>query len=546
MADLVAALKRLLRQRDIWLLCLVPILVYGNTLFNGFVYDDHSEVVANEIYRNFDLQKIFLTLSNGLEYLPLRDVTYAVDYAVWRGHPWGFHASNLIYFLINLMAAYYCTRELARFLFREEGPAPVRYLPLVTTLLFAVHPYHSEPVSAIFTRNVLVSGMFFFGAVYAFLAALRKAERPSLRDIALILVLYICAMLSKATTITLPLLFLAIAAVRYRDVPKGYITAIVFPSCAVMAVAVVFFKKVAEHVHFIATQGGDGVAERVAVAIQIPFYYLAKLLVPAGFSIVYDVPFATLLTDWKVGACAVLLGALFAGAFLLRKKNPALLFGAAWYIITLVPVMNLLKTNIVVADRYFYLPLYGLVFIVVSLVLRSGRYAAHGLQALVLAVLALSIVTVRQNMVFRNDITLWEHAVAVSPADIKSLNNLGWSYYYGGAIDKSFAVFARLRHVKPDDINLDLVMGFQRYQQKDWLGAISSLERAREIQKDSLDVNYLIAMSYKNLGDYPHAIDNFERLLQSKEQDYSGYRQNAQEQIALLRSLISPPPAASN
>jgi len=182
---------------------------------------------------------------------------------------------------------------------------------------------------------------------------------------------------------------------------------------------------------------------------------------------------------------------------------------------------------------------------VASLLLRSRRCAALGLPALVLVIAVLSALTVRQNLVFKDDVSLWEHAAAVDSRSEKTLTNLGWSYYYAGAFDKSLATFTQLRRLSPDDINLDLVLGYQRYQQKDWQGAISHLELAKAKQKESLDVIYLVAMSYKHLGDYPRAIVNFELMLQSNEQDYSGYRQNAQDQIALLRSLVPGNPAPS-
>lgn len=524
------------------LLCAVALLVFGNTLFNGFVYDDNTNVVTNEVYRQFDLRKIFFSLSNGVEYLPLRDLTYALDYVVWGGKSVGFHLSNLLYYCANIVAVYFFTHALLLCLGRDKNQSsvPERLIPFFTALLFAVLPYHCEPVSALFTRNVLISGLFFFMASYVFVITLQNENGPKPVQIVGVLMLYLCAMLSKATTITLPLLFLAILFCRQQKFHLRAAAQVMIPSGIIMLAAFFFFKTIATQTHMIAEEGLSSwsLAERLAVALQIPLYYLGKMVVPVGFSIAYDVPFALTLASWKVVGSVVTMAVLGVMAALLRKKYPVFLFGLLWYMVTLLPVMNFFLTHPVVADRYYYLPSYGIVLTIVALLLKEGRWAVQRQVLLIFAVVTLSLVSFSQNRVYRNDTTLWEQAVAVNPASIKSVSNLGWNYFHNGSYDKAFAAFTRLRHLAPADRNLDLANGLLHFQRMEWNEAVISLQAALSKKDDALDTLDLLAKTYYNLGDYSRAIACFEEMQLSRESDMVGYRANAARSIDLLRQLM--------
>lgn len=524
------------------LLCAVVFLVFGNTLLNGFVYDDNTNVVTNEVYRQFDIRKIFFSLSNGVEYLPLRDVTYAIDYVVWGDKPFGFHLSNLLYYCANIVVVYFFTHALLLCLGRDKKQlsVPERLFPFFTALIFAVLPYHCEPVSALFTRNVLISGLFFFMASYAFVFAVESETDPKPLQIVGILLLYLCSMLSKATTITLPLIFIAVLSCRQQKVRLQAAARILVPAGMFMLAAFFIFKTVAIQTHMIAEEGLSSwsFTERLAVALQIPLYYLGKMVVPVGFTIAYDVPFALTLASWNVVGSVLTMVVLAVMATLLRKKHPVFLFGLLWYLVTLLPVMNFFQTYPVVADRYYYLPSYGIVLIVVALLLKDGRWAFQRQILLIFAVVALSLVSFGQNRVYRNDTTLWEHAVAVNPASIKSMSNLGWMHFHNGSYDKAFAAFTRLRQLAPADRNLDLANGLLHFQRREWNEAVISLQAALSKKDDALDTLDLLAKTYYNLGDYPRAIASFEKMQTSRESDMVGYRANAARSIDLLRRFM--------
>ena len=67
----------------IMLLIGTVVAVFGISLGNGFVWDDTYFFIGKKVYADFQLREIFLSLANGVEYLPLRDLTYAIDHQLW-------------------------------------------------------------------------------------------------------------------------------------------------------------------------------------------------------------------------------------------------------------------------------------------------------------------------------------------------------------------------------------------------------------------------------------------------------------------------------
>ena len=79
-------LDRIKTQEQRWYLAglfLLTVLVFSKTLFFGFVWDDHAFLVGQDSYPTAGLMDILLKPINGVEYLPLRDITYIVDYFLW-------------------------------------------------------------------------------------------------------------------------------------------------------------------------------------------------------------------------------------------------------------------------------------------------------------------------------------------------------------------------------------------------------------------------------------------------------------------------------
>lgn len=158
-----------------WIIALAvavaAILPFATALGGGFIYDDFTLIVGNELVRGFDLVALWTseffhdTQALHFRYFrPLVTTSWAIDWALWGGHPGGFHATNLaIHAAVSCLVFLTLRRWSGR-----EGAA------LVATLIWAWHPTKTEAVVWISGRTDLLCT---FGLLLATLGAGRRFRR---------------------------------------------------------------------------------------------------------------------------------------------------------------------------------------------------------------------------------------------------------------------------------------------------------------------------------------------------------------------------------
>jgi protein O-mannosyl-transferase len=533
----------------LFLISSLVLIVFGNSLLNGFVWDDHSNVVDNQIYKEFNLEKIFFSLSNGLEYLPLRDLTYAIDYALWEERAAGFHLTNLLLYLANIIVVYFLVLEAERLLIKaDQAKLPENSaVALFTALFFAVHPIQCQAVNFITCRNVILSGFFSFLSCLLFLRFLKSNGIVRVWYYAGALGFFLCALLSKATTLVLPaiLILFVLAAVRdevRRDRLKKLFS--VTPFLLLSLAFFIFYREVGLRSNVIpeghSVTGLYGLSAKVATAVQIPFFYLGKFLVPTGFVAEYDIKFGKLFSLPALTALAALVIMMIA-AIKVRKRFQEPLFALCWFLLALLPVLNFFSTNPVVADRYAFVPVFGLCFFCAASLtkLLGNRILAQYVIGVVLIVY-LSLSAFAHNKVWHDDKSLWKDALEGSPGSMKAYTNLGWAYYHEGDFANAFSVFAGQQELAPNDINYDLARGYLHFQRHEWGSAVDTLSKALLKKEDSLYVLYLMGQSYESMADYDKAAEFFNRILLSSEPDSSGYKDTARANLRRLFSILRP------
>jgi tetratricopeptide (TPR) repeat protein len=167
-----------------------------------------------------------------------------------------------------------------------------------------------------------------------------------------------------------------------------------------------------------------GPGDRVANALVSYVAYAWKTLWPSRLAAFY--PLATGLPVWEVAAAAIAVIGLTAGAVLALRQAPWAAMGWLWFAGTLVPVIGLVQVGAQgMADRYAYVPIIGLLVAAVwgADVLRqrlAARVPAAAVAGITFAVLAvLSALTVRQISTWRDQETLFGHALEVSGDDVR-------------------------------------------------------------------------------------------------------------------------------
>jgi hypothetical protein len=288
--------------------------------------------------------------------------------------------------------------------------------------VFAVHPLHVESVAWATERKDVLAGFFFS---LTLLAYARFAERPdSKRSYALVLAALACALLSKPTAVTLPLVLLLL-----DFWPLGRLSwaasarRVWLEKLPMLALALA-----AALVTLLVQRSGGGMefADRVLPlgvrlwnALDSYGVYLAQTVWPAGLSVFYPHPVEG-ISQGRALVSGALLVAVTAGALALARRAPYLLVGWLWFLITLIPMIGIVQVGVQAhADRYMYLPLQGLSIALawgaVDLLGRSPQRRRALAIAGAVAVGVLAIAAHRQVAIWRDSLTLFGRAVALDP-----------------------------------------------------------------------------------------------------------------------------------
>jgi hypothetical protein len=319
---------------------------------NGFVLDDRWVVSERPLLRHppslaaLVAEPYWPAAFQGALWRPTVLVTFALDFRV-SGDPRWFHAVNVLWAglatgLLTLLAA------------TLAGPG----IGLVTGLLFAVHPVHVEATASIVGRAELIAAAA-YGA--ALLCALRAARRRRwLIGVALAAAVAVGA---KEHAATLPVAVLLVVVAHGGGLRRAALPA------AVALVPVLGYLVVRAGItHGAFASGGlapglEGLAapERAWAMLALSLQWWRLLAFPFHLSADYspaDVSVSTGLGAAHLAAAALWLGTLWA-AWRLRRRAPVVALGLAWMGLTLLPVSNIVPTEVLIAERTLYLPSWG-------------------------------------------------------------------------------------------------------------------------------------------------------------------------------------------
>lgn len=313
-----------------------------------------------EILRDFYTPLFFQDVSPF--YRPLYGLSFGLNFWLFGTEPLGYHLTNLVLHVTSAFFVYLVALELV------EGDR--RWgMALTAGALFALYPVHPEAVTWVSGRVDLIVAVFYLAAFYFFLRWLRAGGKLSL---ALSLVSYTLALMSKEMAVTLPgLLFLCALYKR-----KGFRGAVirVLPFVLLLGAYLLFRTYILSGVDAYGIVGRD---LDLLANLKGFVYRTGHLLAPVNLSLLPDV-WRTVLGAffffWWIPA------SLFAGLAYylgwLRGWLPPLLF--ALYALALVPVFKGLRPDPVLSQsRWSYIPLVFLTILLAYLVWALLRWRAR-------------------------------------------------------------------------------------------------------------------------------------------------------------------------
>ena len=292
--------------------------------------------------------------------------------------------------------------------------------------LFAVHPLHVESVAWVAERKDVLSTCLWFLTTLAWVS---YARRPTAWRYSFVLIGFALGLMAKPMLVTLPFTLLLLDYWPLERLPdaRAVRRAVVekVPLLGLAAAASVITMVAQTRAGALWALAVLSIAVRVENALVSYASYLWMMVWPQRLGFLYPHPGASLPLGLVAGS-AIALVTVTAGVVALRRSRPYLLVGWLWYVGTLVPVIGLVQVGKqAMADRYTYVPLVG-IFLAVAWGLPSGPLAARVLRVAIPIVLAaLAIRTHAQLGVWRDSVTLYEHALALNERNPTVQVNLG-------------------------------------------------------------------------------------------------------------------------
>ena len=527
-----------------WLVPLSIVVVtcaaFFPALLNDFVnWDDDKILIDNPYYRGFgwnQLKWMFTTFHMG-HYQPLSWLSFAADYLLWGMDPFGYHLTNLLLHAANSALFYFVSlRLLGAALSISDGEEnwQLSVSAGLSALLFAIHPLRVESVAWATERRDVLSGLFLLITVGCYLRAAAMQERNTRRWwLGMMLVGYTLSLLSKAIGITLPAVLLLVDVYPLRRLqgsplnwPKPQYRAVLYEKLPfiVLAVGFAIVALLAQHTtDALKPLDQFDVVSRVLQASLAFMFYLWKTLFPIHLSPIYELPVDIGPWFWLFVLSGVGTVTITVALYYLARRWPAAVTAWLYYVIVLAPVTGIAQSGPqLVADRYSYLACLGWPLLIGGGIFRSwsagdsnqtSQRPFVATAVVVMAIVALAILTWHQTQVWRTPITLWRHAVAVTPYSSIAHYNLGRALERENKSNQAMesyrrAVFANPRHAKAH-FNLARLLALNGLDGE----AIDHYRQVLEIRPDHADAHNDLGLLLEMRGDMAAAQSEFQQAL---------------------------------
>jgi tetratricopeptide (TPR) repeat protein len=480
----------------------VYVPVFQNELVD---YDDDYYISQNpnlKLGLSADGLKWAFTESYGANWYPLTWISLMLDYEIFGISARAFHAVNLALHAASAVLLFYVFLRMTGALGASAFIASV----------FALHPTHVESVAWAAERKDVLSALFW---MLTLLSYARYAERPAPRRLALVALFLTLGLLSKPMVVTLPFVLLLLDVWPLDRLGKTSFARLALEKVPLFALviaasAVTFFAQRAEGAVQPLQTYSFGV--RLSNALVAYVAYIGKAFWPTRLSPYYPHP-GDSLPSWQVGAAFALLAGATLLALALARRNKHLRFlpvGWLWYLGTLVPVIGLVQVGQqAMADRYTYLPYIGLSIVVafgLAEIVKRGPVLAALATASLLALAAGASAQVR---VWRDSVTLFEHALRVTERNALAHINLGIAYLNRGRLDDAERELEKAIEVHPGAAEAHAGLGAVRAAEGRPAEALESYRAALRLDPGSSATHREMAGLLLASGDASQALVHF-------------------------------------
>jgi protein O-mannosyl-transferase len=518
------------------------LIAYSNSFQAGLVFDSSAVIGQDPRIRQATPANIASILTGGYLYgstiaglyRPLTTLSYLLNYGVLGNgpRPPGYHWGNLALHAVNVALVY----ALGVTVLGETAPA------WALAAIWGLHPLLTESVTNIVGRADLLAAFGVLAGLLCYVRSASAAGRQRLAWLAGMAAAQAIGLFSKESAVVLPGIMLVYGLTRFDRTTWRRLA----PAYAALALpfAAFFYLRAQAHLHMAVPFTDNPLADAGfwtarLTAFKVVGKFLWLFLWPARLSADYSynaVPLFGWAWSWEDAKAliglAVCLGAALAAVILAvrgRRAEKPMLFFLGFFFVAISPTSNLIVfIGSIMAERFLYLPSVGLAGCVVAAgyalgqtalgqtALRRRQTARAAGAALWLACLALGARTYARNRDWKDELSLWTSAVAVSPGNAKAHYNLANTLeILPGRLPEAIAEYQAALRIDPNhaDVHYNLANALSAAPGP-LPEAIAEYQAALRIEPDRVEAHNNLANALARLpGRLPEAIAEYQAAL---------------------------------
>nr|MBK9652669.1 tetratricopeptide repeat protein [Bacteroidota bacterium] len=493
------------------ILFVIAFAFYANSISNGFALDDLIVITANKFtqqgvagIKDIMTHDAFvgtygeaLNLSGG-RYRPLSIVSFAIEKQVFGNNTSVYHFFNVLFYSALCALLFIVLRRL----FAQQNI----FIPFVASLLFTIHPIHTEVVANIKSRDEIYMLFFSVLTLYFLLKDFKW------KIIAACFTFFL-ALLSKENAITV-LFWMPLAFYLFKN--ESIKTLAVKFAPLIMVAAIYLFMR-AEFAGMVGdrtttAQIDDSYLhatfiQKLATIAWVQLKYIGLLLIPYSLSWDYSfnqLPLVSFTNPVSIISLLIHLGAIIYAIIYLKKK-PIISFSILFYMAAFFLVSNLVfNVGTSMAERFAFLPSVPFCLLVAGVtayLLKIDYTTPMRLTATVYVALSLIIVVAAAKVIPRNKD--WKDNFTLYAADVSKVPNSARSRLFYG---------------------IECIGMYQKTNDRKWINdAIANCKLSSEIDTTFHFAYHNLGVAYQTIGDYTSSIPCYENVLKYSKDNAQAY-----------------------
>jgi tetratricopeptide (TPR) repeat protein len=508
---------------------------------NEFVsYDDYEYITANpHIKSGFTSPSVAWAFTSGYaaNWHPLTWLSHMLDIELFGLNPLGHHLHNLFLHTLNTVLLFWLLHSMTGAVWRSAFVA----------MAFGIHPLHVESVAWTAERKDVLCALFWMLTIAAYLY---YARRGGILRYLLVVSCFALGLMAKPMLVTLPIVLLLLdfwplgrvqknttqtsrhsatinktVEKKYRSASIAYLVTEKIPLFILTFVSCIITYSVQQHGGSVLA-GSPSTHHLMNVIINY-ISYPCKIFWPFNLAVLYPYPLYRPSAWYLILASLALI--LWSGFVVSRHaKNPYLITGWFWYVVSLIPVIGIVQAGAqAVADRYSYLPSIG-IFLILSWVTAQWSATWRYQKAILgtiggLLTIAMAVCTHTQVTCWKNSMVLYEHALAVTKNNYVMHCNIGRILGEQNRLDEAAEHIRKALQLWPDYPAANDRMAMILIKRGQFDKAMEYLQKVLKTSPTYTEAYYHMGIVFAAQGNRDEAIRSYQQAIRLNSDDFLSF-----------------------